>query len=610
MSNIQAQRVEKPPFFRIVPTRRGRGNRKVHVTGFDTEAIGGVPRLIQFNHSGNETETIVNKLSHHPRAALRAFIEYLDTYCTRKDTEYIIVGWNLAYEWTQLFRNLPDIEDTSTPLVALPEFTFDTGREDEAGEVKSRWRVKVLNDKRYTATFTHLGTKRRVRVIDGMAFYVTSLNNAATMLGLEAKIKLPNGFWDRRLTDDDFDTPWFRQYARQDAYLTRRIGENIVDLFAEYDVPTCVSAPQFAARVFRHHFLDGEIPLPSPDLEQAGLYSYHGGKNGYYLGGPKHLSNLWSFDITSAYPEAMRAIPNPVTAQWYPVEDWQPGRHALYRVTMELKACRYKGLQAHDGSKMSTGYVDGVWTTSYELDAIMAHGEARLIAVSGYEMVGEGGGPLVDYVDRFFALKARSTGPTREAAKLFLNSLYGKFFQKVPQGDTGFWLIDGDEEPRLVENDGAYDWTAGGLYHPPIASLITGYVRARIHGLEHKYTSVMTSTDGFFARRKPDPSDLGKHLGGLTATKGDLSIWRERLYIFTNPNDPKPKAALHGFRGDVAALRVIPLVPGATEYTARQLVTLRLAGREFTAPDGGKISPGAGTIPTLKYVLDIRGSPM
>jgi hypothetical protein len=437
-----------------------------------------------------------------------------------------------------------------------------------------------------------------------MAYYVTGLDKAGAMLGLGRKLALDDTY-KKNLTRDALTDPVFLAYARQDAYLTRMIGEQIIGLHVQYDVPTTTSAPHFAARVFRHTYLNGEIPLPSPDLEQAGLSSYHGGKNGYYLPVPKHLTRIWSYDITSAYPEAMRALPNPVTAEWTRVTDWRPGRHALYLVTMRQRVCRYRGAQRHDGTKNTDTYIDGLWITSYELDAMIERGEVTLIAVSGWQMTGERGGPLSDYVDRFFAEKRHSEGAAREAAKLFLNSLYGKFFQKQPLGAVGVWDIT-DTEPIRIEHDPdqPFDWCAGGLYHPPIASLITGYVRAKIHRLEHKYNAVMTSTDGFFARTKPDPVDIGSDLGALTVTRGDVSIWRERLYIF-DPLQPgqKRKVALHGFRGNAKDLAGIPLAWGTTQYTASQLVTLKLAGRTFTGADGAPVTPNAGTIADLRYFL-------
>lgn len=615
MSNILAERVEKPHHFRIGPLIRGRGKRKLQVIGFDSEASGGKPFLFQFSVSGGEEDVLLCVIDERENAGLRTFVHFLDTYCTRKDTEYLIFGWNLAYEWTQIFPDLPATAE-GIPLNALPDYTFDTERRDDNGDPYSRWRVKVLNDKRYMATFTHAGTKRRVRLIDGMSYYVTGLDKAGEMLALGRKITLGKDE-KKHLTRAALRDPRFMQYARQDAYLTRRIGEQIMGLHETYDVPTCGTAPQFAARVFRHHFLNVVIPPPSADLEQAGLFSYHGGKNGYYLDGPRHLTGVYAFDIVSAYPEAMRALPNIETAVWEYRTSYMPAVHALYKVTMRYKPCVYRGAQAHDGRKLDAEYVDGVWITSYELDAILAHGEAELIACEGWQLTGEPGGPLVAYVDRFFAEKRATKGAARAAAKLLLLSLYGKFFQKVAQGAVGLWEIDiwgHDTEPVRLEHDpnSPYDWTAGGLYHPPLASLITGFVRGKIHRLEHKYRAVMTSTDGFFARTKPDPADMGTDLGQLEAPRGDLSIWRERLYIFTPKGEKDPakrKVALHGFRGDADALARIPLVPGDYEYTAQQLITNRLAGRQFRDAEGVRRAFGAGVIPELKYVLAVAGQP-
>ena len=600
MSTILAARVKKPDYFHIAPLLRGRGNRKPVVIGFDSEAEKGKPFLFQFSVFGDESNVTLEEVPDIPNGGLITLINYIERTCSRKDSEYVMFGWNMIYEFTQLFRDLP-VDENGIPLSQRPTIRMDTGRSEISDW---NWRVDALNEKRYTATFTNLNTKRRIRLIDGMAYYVTGLDKAGEMLGLGRKLDL--GIERKKhLTRADLNDPVFRNYARQDAYLTRRIGEQIIEMHTQYDVPTTISAPHFAARVFRHHFLGGEIPSPSPDLEQAGLSSYHGGKNGYYLPGPKHLTRVWSYDITSAYPEAMRALPNPVTAKWTRVTDWQPGRHALYLVTMRQKVCRYRGAQNHDGTKCTDAYIEGLWITSYELDAMVDRGEVTLISVSGWQMTGEPGGPLADYVDTFFAEKRTSTGAAREAAKLFLNSLYGKFFQKQPLGGVGVWDIT-DAEPVYIEHDPnePFDWCAGGLYHPPIASLITGYVRAKIHRLEHKYGAVMTSTDGFFARTKPDPADIGSDLGALTVTRGDVSIWRERLYIFDPIGaDQKRKVALHGFRGNADALAKIPLAWGTTTYTATQLVTLKLAGRTFTGADGSPVTPGAGTIADLRYFL-------
>lgn len=606
MSGYLAERIEKPKFWHISRLIRGRGNRKPYVIGFDSEAENGRPFLFQFSLPDTPVEATQLRIVGTGRHdGLMTFLTFIHETCTRKDTEYLIYGWNVAYEFTQILGDLP------TEVATLSEFVLDNVvLRSVSGLALATYNIHVWNDKRFMLTFENVHTKRRVRLLDGMGFYKTGLDNAGKMLGLGAKIVLQS----KKFTRKSLEAPLFLEYAKQDAWLTRKIGEEIVSLHETYDVPTCISAPHFAARVFRRHFLNGTLELPSEHIEQAGLFSYHGGKNGYYLNGPKHFSDLYQYDITSAYPEAMRQLPDIEKAQWIDCREYLPGVHALWNVTMQYKSCRYHGGMSHAEGWLSTGYVDGVWLTSYELDAILAEGEATLIACHGYVMTGTPGGSLQKYVDTFFALKAKAEGAAREAAKLFLNSLYGKFFQKVPLGACGYFEADVENaEVRFVATDPTqlYDWQAGGLYHPPIASLITGYVRAKIHRLEHKYDAIMTSTDGFFAMRPPDPIDIGKHLGGLTVSRGDLSIWRERLYIFTpaNPHGgcvdgcakDHRKYALHGFRGSVNDLAKIPLTPGSYSYDAQQMVTLKLSAKKL---QGTYYPPG--TFAQLTYTLALE----
>jgi hypothetical protein len=533
------------------------------------------------------------------RACLDAFMRFVHEVCNRRDTEYIIVGWNLAYEWTQLFGHITD--PAFVEIRTQDEFDFIVPVVTASGQ-KYKYHWNVWNDKRQIAKIRDLQSNRTISVIDGYRFFTTSLDNAAKMLNIGRKHDKPKEFSLAMAYD-----PAFLDYAKQDAWLTRKVGEFIVSLHEDYDVPTCMSAPQFAPRVFKHHFLDGEIPLAEPDLEQAGLSSYHGGKNGYYLGKPMQVANVYAYDITSAYPEAMRAIPDPVRAAWVALDRYEPNEHALWCISGTYRRCKYRGFLKHELGFAESGSITDLWVTSYELDSILEHGEFDMTACHGYAMRGPvGTGPLVRYVDTFFDLKAKSEGALRQAAKLFLNSLYGKFFQKVPIHDIGWMLTLGEDgtEAYIEKHKDSEPWfEAGGLYHPPIASLITGYVRAKIHRLEHRYDAMMTSTDGFFARRAPDPADVGAYLGGLTVERGSLTIWRERLYAF-RAHGKVSKHALHGFRGSLADLLRLPLEPGTVRYLAQQMMTLKMATR---AHADRRYRPGS--FATLPYELVIKGEP-
>ena len=229
--------------------------------------------------------------------------------------------------------------------------------------------------------------------------------------------------------------------------------------------------------------------------------------------------------------------------------------------------------------------------------------------LDGYVMEGDGpdGGGLAAFVDRFFEEKRTTAGVQRVTAKLMLNSLYGKFFQKTPVGSVGSLVGDMGEDGGLTieeqETDPSqpFDFRAGGLYHPPIASLITGYVRAWVHDLEHRHEAIATSTDGLFSTRAPDPTLVGDGLGMLTADYGHLRIWRERLYAFgEHPDGPVSKFALHGFRSTRDELQMIPLEPGRYRYTASHAMSLRESQRLMR---GRRYRPGEFAV--LDFELDL-----
>lgn len=605
MSTYDATRMLKPPYFRIAPLKRGRGKRAVTVIGFDSEqdTTTGAPMLFQFSRVGEADDVELRVVPDKPRAGIDVLMRYLDETTRSKATDYLVVGFNLQYEWTQIFGDLPVSPDTGRPVGAEDEFVLAIEHYRDNGE-REDYTITVANNSRYFATILRDKSHRRIKFIDARAFYTTSLDGAAAMLDLPRKIAMDS----KRFTRADLTNEHFLEYARQDAYITRRIGEAIVSMHEDFDVPQTITAPHFASSVFRRHFLTGDIALPIPDLEQAGLYAYHGGKNGYYLDGPKHMSGVYAYDITSAYPEAMRALPDIEIGSWRYVEAYEPGKHALWKVSGEYRCCRYRGLMHHENAWRETGPIADAWVTSYELDACVARGEIDITHCEGWLLEGPPGGPLTRYVDRFFAMKRTATGAARTAAKLFLNSLYGKFFQKVPLGTVGWYDVSDDiaitnVEYRASDPTQMFDYQAGGLYHPPIAALITGFVRAKIHGLEHKYGAVMTSTDGFFAVRAPDPADIGSDLGMLTAERGDLSIWRERLYDFTPSDGGKSKYALHGFRGSVDALRRIPLTFGAYSYTAQQVITTKLSVKRYR---GSTYRPGV--FAQLVFTLDLHAN--
>lgn len=600
MANYTAGRIKKAHYFKVKKLRQKDSNW--FIIGFDSEAdtsSQGNPMMYQFSLPATAEQDVILKIVPEKKhAGLTVFLDFLDEYCAKRG-DYLIYVWNLSYELTQLFHDLPK------HIRVLDHFIIEHVSKVDGKQYE--WEIELVNIKRQILTFRKTYENGQiqtlVRVLDGKAFYNTSLDKAAKMLGLGEKFVLGEKLSRSRFTRGDLENEEFLTYARRDAYITRLIGEYIANQHDVFGLPITISAPHFAATLFKTQFLTTDRMSCTEPREQAGLYSYHGGKNGFYLDGPTEFPSIWFYDITSAYPEAMRALPDYEKSGWIPVNSYKPGVHALYCVTMEYDACTYRGMQLHDGTWASSGLITETWITSYELDAMMANGEVKnLLACHGYQMVGPSGGPLTDYVDKFFSVKKSTSGPERETAKLLLNSLYGKFFQKQPVGSVGVYNFD---EQRWVESNVGENWDyeAGGLYDPPVASLITGYVRGKIHRLEHKYQSVMTSTDGLFGSEPPDYRDLGSGLGLLKAVSGRLRIWRERLYVFDG-DDGERKFALHGFHGTLQELEEIPLARGEYSYLGQQMITLKMSAQLRGANDNRQMY-APGTFTMLPFVIRI-----
>lgn len=589
MSDYDVTRIRKRPAYysETVPVYQ-----HANLIGFDSEADTrtGRPMMFQFSlPNQDEDETLLKIIPNKKYGGLEVFTSVLDEYCTNGD-KYRIYLWNISYEFTQLFQDLPDFVKVETHISL---------------HTSNGWTIKISNTKRPILDFIKprkngKDIRTAIRIVDGYAFYKASLKDVANMLALGHKYET-KGTARENFTRADLEDEEFLKYARRDAYITRLIGQHIESLHQAENIPITVSSPHFAQSVFVSNFLGNKksVRAVPPNLEQAGLYSYHGGKNGFYLPGPAKIIPCWQYDITSAYPEAMRQLPDLTESNWSKSKEYIPGAHALWFIEGSYENCGFNGIQYYYGPWVPSGHINYTWITGYELDVLIERGEFTPDRILGYIYDGPQGGPLAKYVDTYFKQKATSTGPARETAKLLLNSLYGKFFQKVPLGNVGTYDMDTNRWATTDPNED-YDYDAGLLYHPAIASLITGYVRAKIHRIEHKYQSVMTSTDGIFGTVPPDNADLGKYLGGLTVLEGSLRIWRERLYVFDymEAGLPKKKYALHGFRGSLAKLEQIPLEKGEYNYTAKQVMTLKMSTKK-----SGGTQYGAGYFAELPYTL-------
>ncbi len=339
------------------------------------------------------------------------------------------------------------------------------------------------------------------------------------------KLKAPEGLGEKELTGETFD-----HYALNDARAEEALGKAILDLHREYDTGISISLPHLSSKILRRHFFkEGEsFAFPPEDCRLASELSYHAGKNGFYTERGVY-EDLIEYDINSAFPKAMKEMPQMVKGRYRRVKTYQPDVLGIYRVSGRRKGKERIPLVFDHGFKPVQGSFQDLWITGYELDllrksrdyTIKVHGGWIWQAAKRYAH-----SPLGEFVDRFWGLKSTAPkGPKRDTYKNILNSLYGKFAACVQQHTlvaTKFGLVQVDDEGGAV-------YEAGSLYHPFIATQITGYVRAELYRLEKRGRALHAATDSIKSRRELKTSDT---LGGIKKeVEGRCYLFRNKLYL-------------------------------------------------------------------------------
>lgn len=397
--------------------------------------------------------------------------------------------------------------------------------------------ITFFNDKPYFGQILYKSEKKILHIRDTFSFFdPIKLSTLAEILKIGHKLKVDNDDYYTNIITNDF-----REYAKIDAELTAKIGEQIITFHAIDDIPLCVSSPQMAMQIFRKNFIfrGNQLENVPFKLVRPFEFSYHGGKNGCYVETPVEIKGVNLYDISSAYPFAMTEIPSFIKAKFKYTEykgrtKFVTGFPGIYLVTLQSH-CPYNSTFAHDFTPLK--HLDRVWITSYELLSLIDHGCIEELKIHASILISSDDTykPLGDFARHYYEQKQKEDhdSPMYLHIKRTLNSLYGKFIER---------RYDDEKEYSI----------RGPNYNPAIASLITGHTRAYMHRLEHQSNAIHSATDSVFTTRN---ISVSKGLGGLSSQGiGKLRLFRTKLYIFYDKKGKKIKSALHGFHGSIEQL--------------------------------------------------------
>lgn len=573
---------------------------------------------------------------------LRIFGADTETYEGEPHTVQAYDGHNVLFEYVTpgtIFKTLAEYlfdgsRDRGVNICYIHFLRFDSpvifyekrlALYEQGSEIKFRYKgynVEMLFGKINKITLERAG--RKVHIHDSWSFTQAGLAKSLQMFKLDARKLDKSPALEKsigrvrynRLPANDPLRIEFETYAKVDATSEYALACEIMKYHEKYKVRPSISLPQFAARVFRHHFFkaDEVIPFPPPHVIKAAEPSYHGGKNGFYLEKPTIIEDAYEVDISSAYPYAMTKIPQMMQGDYSGVREYDPSRVGLYLVSGS-DAGKYPLVFDDEFKPAGCGFKK-LWITSYELERCLKSPDVKLKIHRGVVWTPDARykhNPIAEYVEHFYKLKESTAkdDPNYYFYKIMLNGLYGKFVQtteirtleelapdedgKRPKGKRGKIVSDYRYDSvlkKFIKTETIH--RAGGLYNPFIASLITGYVRAYLYDLETKYEAFHSATDAVKSTKKPK-SVAG--LGGLKIeTFGRCYAFRNKLYlhfarsnkfcghdlskikIFDTDGQHLCKFGLHGFKGkaaDLFAARHKLMKGGSHDYSYGHMVGLR-----------------------------------
>ncbi len=350
---------------------------------------------------------------------------------------------------------------------------------DDKKDFKAGYTSKALFECRSTIEFEILRFGRHIRN-----------NELLTAKEKEKKLKEMEEFFRSFSSPQEYRQQVI-EYCIHDASLCRQLGHIIVD-----GINTFVNTKNFnsSATISEYYFRSHGLLLPklAPHILQDAMRNYYGGrfenmKKGY-------IRNVSIYDIKSAYPFAMSTMPilsaNPIVKNVYSLHE--EALFGTYNINVEIPKDTY--ISPLSVREQLLYFPNGKYT-NYHVDKITL----KTLLDNGYdvklnealEIYDDNAEPLLyDLILKLFAIKEDKSNPEviRLAAKIILNSLYGKFIQLVD--DTGIEIINDLEEldkvspaelfnicNRYYKRIHTNNFKTGKLFGPYYASHTTAHTR-------------------------------------------------------------------------------------------------------------------------------------
>lgn len=345
------------------------------------------------------------------------------------------------YDVTMMMASLPDEKQTQLAKEGKTYFR--------------QYRIVFMPKKWFEITDREMGVK--VKVFDIFTFFACSAMRAwEEYLGDDPRLVTVKEGKDKRSGFTYGDIDYIRSYMGLELELYVALVTKLRLLLSELDVhPTGWYGPGAVSGAVMKKFgikkaMDKELPS---EIVKASQHAYFGGRFEQFKTG-KYVGDVYSYDIRSAYPHALRLVPNLQKGFWNYRECSGIG-NAVVQLTEEvpdfsLWHVRYRKREdpattfltpspfPYRDRSHAVHYPNRVegWYWGTEAKAAI-----RTSAVGDVEVVGiwefvehDSNDRPFGFLEELYEQRAkwkREGNPVQLAAKLVLNSIYGKLAQRV-----------------------------------------------------------------------------------------------------------------------------------------------------------------------------------
>jgi len=376
--------------------------------------------------------------------------------------------------------------------------------------------------------------KYRVNFYDLAQFFNTSLDTASNRWLGEGKHDIDSARIDYDKEYRENNKTKIREYCIQDARLTDRLADIAVDLFAQVGVKTnkWYSTAYLSEKYFLKHT---SFPVfHNKEAQRYAWYSYAGGRFEVFERG--YIPQVYKYDIHSAYPHAMKALPDLDSGEWRFLQ--------RYDASADLAFLKVK-MKNNDGYIQPLHYKIGQLVTypqanrhvriitKPELDLVLEYDLAEVEILNGwhfYNLEGRHPFELIDTLYEWRQELKRDADPREWVIKILMNSIYGKTIQVNPRR-------------RITD-----PLKTGNLFIPAYASEITAQTRVTLlrECLEQDLTPLAFFTDAILLEDKANLPTGGLGAWAIEAS-GEAVLLGSGVYSIRDGEHLDTK--LRGFRG-------------------------------------------------------------